>query len=106
MELNLQPEKFEEYQQALIEEITKTIMVKLVESGLERRQMEDLTASIAFSVASIIDNTAKIEAEGEPIRPYLTFQSEDNELIHCGENSYAHESVYSILKQLFEAEAE
>ena len=42
MELKLEAEKFESYQDAFVEEITKTIMVKLVESGLEGAQMRDL----------------------------------------------------------------
>ena len=102
MELKLEPKQFEAYQDAFVEEITKTIMVKLVESGLEGRQMRELTASIAFSVASIIDDNARIESDGEPVKPYLTFQSGSKELLHCGENSYMHESVYNILKRMFD----
>jgi len=101
MDLKVEPEKFATYQDALVEEITKTVMVKLVEGGLEGPQMRELTAGIAFSVASLIDDTAKIESEGEPVKPYLTFKSGDDELIHCGENSYAHESVYNVCKQMF-----
>ena len=102
MNFNLEPEKFEEYQEAFIEEITKSIMVKLVEGGLEGRQLEELTASIAFSVASIIDDTTQIESDGEPVKPYLTFRSGDNEIIHCGENSCTYEFVVGILKKLFD----
>lgn len=102
MELKLEPEKFEAYQDAFVDEITKTIMVKLIEGGLEGRQMRELTASIAFSVASIIDDTANIVSDGEPVNPYLTFRSGSDELMHCGENSYMHESVYNLLKRLFE----
>lgn len=106
MDLTLDPEKFENHQHALIEEITKTIVVKLVEGGLEGRQMRDLTASIAFSIASIIDDNAHIQSDGEAVKPYLAFRSGENELIHSGENSYMHESVYDILKQMFDSKAD
>lgn len=102
MDLNLEPEKYEEYQEAFIEEITKSIMVKLVEGGLEGRQLEELTAGIAMSVASILDDTTQIESNGELVKPYLTFRSGDNELIHCGENSYTYEYVIGVLKKLFD----
>ena len=62
--------------------------------------MRDLTASIAFSIASIIDDTAHIESDDEAVKPYLTYQSGD-ELVHCGENSYMHESVYNLLNRMF-----
>lgn len=102
MDLNLAPEKFEKYQDVLIEEIVKTVMVKLIEGGLEGAQMRELSASISFSIASIIDDTAHLQSDGDPVRPYLTFQTEDNELVHCGGNAYMHESVYDILKRMFD----
>ena len=102
MDLKLEPEKFEEAQEALMREITQSIRVKLVEGGLEGRQMEELTANIAFSVASIIDDTTQIESDGMPVKPYLTFRSGSDEIIHCGENSYTYEYVIGILKELFD----
>ena len=102
MDLKLEPEKFEEAQEALMREITQSIRVKLVEGGLEGRQMEELTANIAFSIASIIDDTTQIESDGMPVKPYLTFRSGSDEIIHCGENSYTYEYVIGILKELFD----
>tara|TARA_B100000674_G_C37933142_1_gene958949 strand:+ start:1754 stop:2062 length:309 start_codon:yes stop_codon:yes gene_type:complete len=102
MELKLDPEKYEQHQDIFIEEIIKAIMVKLVESGLEGREMRELTMGIAFSIASIIDDTSKIEANEESVQPYLVFQSKNNELIHCGENSYTHELIFDACKKIFE----
>ncbi len=102
MDLILETEKFEEYQEAFIKEITQTIMVKLVEGGLSGQQMEELTASIAFSIASIIDDTTEIESDGAQVKPYLTFRASDDEIIHCGENAYTYEYVIGILKKLFD----
>lgn len=102
MNLNLEPQTFEKYQDTLVDEIVKTVMVKLIEGGLEGAKMRELTASIAFSISSIIDDTAQLQADGEPVRPFLTFRSGDDQLLHCGENSYMHESVYDILKRMFD----
>tara|TARA_Y100001936_G_C15433243_1_gene340463 strand:- start:74 stop:397 length:324 start_codon:yes stop_codon:yes gene_type:complete len=101
MESKLEPKEFENYQDIFVEEMIKAIMVKLVESGLEGRQMRELTMGIAFSVASIIDDTSKIEFNEEEIHPYLTFKSDKNELIHCGENSYTHELIFDACKKIF-----
>jgi hypothetical protein len=102
MDLKLEPEKFEEAQEAFMREITQSIRVKLVEGGLDGRQMEELTANIAFSIASIIDDTTQIESDGMQVKPYLTFRSGSDEIIHCGENSYTYEYVIGILKELFD----
>ena len=102
MNLKLEPEKHEKYQQSLIREIVQTIMVKLVEAGLEGEKLEEVTASISFSIASIIDDTTAIEADGVAVNPYLTFRDGDDEVIHCGENAYTYEFVRGVLKELFD----
>ncbi|KHF24709.1 hypothetical protein [Solemya velum gill symbiont] len=103
MELTLDTEKYEQLQKAFIAEITQTVMVKLVEAGLEGDQLEDATASITFNVASIIDDTTRIDADGIEVRPYLTFREGDNELVHCGENSYTYDLMMGVMKKLFHA---
>jgi len=102
MDLKLDVEKFEERQEIFIKEIMQTVVTKLVEGGLEGQQMEELTASISFSIASILDDTTQIEADGVEVKPYLTFRDGDDEVIHCGENAYTYEYVNKILKELFD----
>ena len=101
MQLKLDPEQFEKYQEIFIKEITQTIMVKLVEAGLEGQQLEDATAGVAFSVASIIDDMSGIEFNGLEVNPYLTFRAKENEIVHCGENAYTYEFVMPVMKKLF-----
>ena len=103
MQLKLDTSKFEEHQAIFISEIVETIKIKLQEAGVDPEKLEDLTASIALSVASIIDDTAGIEIDSVEIRPYLTFRANDDEIIHCGENSYTYEYVYAAMKKLFHA---
>ena len=105
MDLKLDIDRFEEKQELFIKEIIHPIMTKLVEAGLEGQQMEELTANIGFSVASILDDTTRIESDGAEVKPYLTFRESGDELIHCGENAYTYEYVIKILKELFDDQA-
>jgi len=102
MQLNLDPSVFEEQQLLLVRELVQSIRVKLQEAGLSGNKLEDTTASIAFSVASTIDDTSAVEVDGTEVRPYLTFRTSDEELTHCGENSYTHEFVYEVLQSMHE----
>jgi len=101
MELTLDTEKFDEHQEIFVEEIIRSIAAKLIESGLQGLEMENLTAEIAFSVASILDDTTQIESGGVEVRPYLTFRASDDEIVHCGENAYTYELVTPILNRVF-----
>jgi hypothetical protein len=104
MKLTLDPSKFEEHQAIFTAEIVEKVRIKLQEAGVDQEKLEDLTASIALSIASTIDDTAGIEADGTEVHPYLTFRTNDAEIIHCGENSYTHEHVYGAMKNLFHPE--
>jgi hypothetical protein len=99
MNLQLDLAKFEERQAVLVNELAKTIQVKLAEAGLERDKIDELTLSLAFSITSMIDGTSGIEADGVDVKPYLTFQIDD-ELVHCGENAFMHELVYDVIGRL------
>jgi len=102
MKLVQDSDRYDDYQIALIKEITQTISVKLVEAGLHGELMENTTANIAFSIASILDDTTGIQTDGDEVHPYLTFSSGDSELVHCGENAYTYEFVTDVLKGMFE----
>ena len=104
MKLKLETSKFEEHQAIFIAEIVEKVKIKLQEAGVGQDLLEDLTASIALSIASTIDDTAGIQADGTEVHPYLTFRTNDSEIIHCGENSYTYEYVYDAMKKLFHPE--
>ena len=103
MQLTLHTSKFEEHQAIFISEIVVRIKIKLQEAGVDPEKLEDLTAHIALSVAGIIDDTTSIEADGVEVHPYLAFRTNDDEIIHCGENSNTYEYVYGAMKKLFHA---
>ena len=102
MQLKLDPTRFDEQQFVLVRELVQGIGVKLQEAGLSGEELVEATASIAFSVASTIDDTSAIEADGREVHPYLTFRTSEEELTHCGENSYMHEFVYEVLQSLYQ----
>lgn len=99
MQLILDPTRFEELQAILVQELVQSVRVKLQEAGLSGTQLDDATVSIVFSVASALDDTSAIEVDGTEVHPYLTFRTSDEELTHCGENSYTHEFVYEVLQK-------
>jgi hypothetical protein len=79
MQLNLDSTQFDEQQMLLVRELVQSIRVKLQEAGITGSKLEDLTASIAFSVASTIDDTSAIEVDGTEVHPYLTFRTSDDD---------------------------
>ena len=101
MDLELNPAQFEKRQAILVKELAKTIQVKLAEAGLEKEKVNELTLSLAFSITCMIDGISGIEADGMDVQPYLTFQIDD-ELVHCGENSFMHELIYDLVGKLID----
>ena len=101
MKLRLESEPFGEHQAIFTAEIVERIKIKLLEGGVEQNKLEDLTASIALSIAGVIDDLSGIELDGTEVHPYLTFRTAGDELIHCGENSYTYEQVYGAMRKLF-----
>ncbi|MBK1720717.1 hypothetical protein [Thiocystis violacea] len=101
MKLTLASSEFDEQQAIFTAEIVERIKIKLQEANVEQEKLEDLTASIALSIAGLIDDLAGIEVDGLDVHPYLTFRGDGDELIHCGENSSTYEHVYGAMKKLF-----
>lgn len=101
MQLTTDTDKFEAYQKILIREMIEQIRFKLAASGISGDQLREITGEIAFSVASTIDDMAKIEFEGTEIKPYLTFRTDEAQLIDCGENSYMNEFIASLMNEVF-----
>lgn len=101
MKLTLASAQFDDQQAIFVSEIVERIKIKLQEGGVEQDKLEDLTASIALSVAGVIDDVAGIEVDGLEVHPYLTFRTDSDELIHCGENANTYEYVYDAMRKLF-----
>lgn len=101
MELELNEDTFDEHQAILIGEIIEKIKSNLEEAGLEGENLKKITGNIAFSIATTLDNSSTTEFEGTIVKPYVTFLSSENNIMHCGDFSYMHEYVFGILDEVF-----
>ena len=97
-------ERYDNWQPYFIGEIIQAVKRELEASKVPKKKLRDLTESIAFSVACIIDGSQTFEVDGEEIDPILTFSIEENELIHWGGNSSLHEYVHGVAQEIFEEE--
>jgi hypothetical protein len=102
MQLTVNIDKFDELQALFIREVIDKVRIKLEEAGIKGLEMEEIAGSIAFSIASTLDDTSGVEVDGVEVRPYLTFRDDNDNLIHSGDNSYIYEFVPGELKRLFD----
>ena len=102
MDLKIDSDDFCKKQEVFIGETIAVIADRLEEVGISGYQLKELTSKIAFDVACIIDDTAGLEFDGVKANPYLTFLSENEDLIHLGGNSFTHELVQGIVDAMFE----
>ena len=100
--LKLDADDYDDQQAKFIGAIIEDVKAKLEETGLKGDQLKDLTGNISFGIATLIDNSASIEFENKEVVPVLTFLEGENQLIHCGGNSYTHEYVFGVLDEVFE----
>ena len=101
METRVDPEKFDQLQEIFARELIERIRLKLLEAGIAGTTLKEVTGEIAFSVTSTLDDIAIIQKDGVAAHPFLTFVDDDDQLIHCGENSYAHELIASLMDEVF-----
>ncbi len=95
---------YDRLQQVLVKELILTVRRELQAVDAPAELVEELSGKIAFSVASLIDDTAGFEEAGEAVSPMLTFQVADDMLEHAGGNSWMHEYVYKLLPVVFAEE--
>jgi hypothetical protein len=101
MELKFDVERFNQRAAILVNEIALRVKLHLLQAGMQGEALEDSVSKITMSMASLLDDLAAVEAGGVEVRPYLTFRTDDELLLHCGENSNTHEFVYDALKKAF-----
>lgn len=88
--------QFDALQRALVAEIVRAVRSELERAETPSEIVASLTGAIAFSVTSLIDDTAGLEVDGRPLRPILAFQLDGDTLGWAGGNSWMHEYVYRI----------
>ncbi|MES9990056.1 MAG: hypothetical protein ABW077_19325 [Candidatus Thiodiazotropha endolucinida] len=101
MKLRTDPDSFLAMQEVFTGEMIACIADRLEEVGIEGTQLKELTGKIAFDIACMVDDTAGLEFNGVEAHPYLAFALGNDEIIHFGGGSTAHELVYGILNAMF-----
>jgi hypothetical protein len=71
MRVQIDHDEFEKRQRAVIKEIASSIKDVLQEMGL--RDDKELVESIVFDIGAILDGSRKMEVDGKPLLPFLTF---------------------------------
>ena len=103
MQITVDSDRFDQLQLCVLKEIISAIGEELRKSGVtEAHALNDLTGSIAFSVAAIIDGSRVAELDGQEIFPVLTFSAEHNgsDFIGADGGSWMHEYVFGALDEV------
>ena len=94
---------FIERQKTFVECLIRAIRQELEDVDAPPEVVQQLTGSIAFAVASLIDGTSSAQFQGEELNPHLAFRTGPEELLYAGGNTWMHEYVYLILPSIFPA---
>ena len=96
---------FDDLQQALIGALIDSIKYEIASENLNKETSRNLLEKISFSIAVILDGNRDAIFNGKEVFPFLTFQNEDDDLISAGGNSWMHEYVFGVIKEIHEDEA-
>ena len=105
MNILVDEEKFEEYQEEMLHYLAKIIKRLLEEKEVPEELIYDLTGDLVFEIGTIIDSSTVMGTEENPVLPYLTFSKNDSnrESLIAGPNgSYLHEMAFRFVDQIFE----
>ena len=104
MEVTQNEKDFDKRQVALVREIVRAIKNDLKTAALPEDELEDLTGDIAFSIAAILDGSRKMQIDGEPLIPVLTFAQDvkRKKLIGVVGGSWMHEYAASVTDGVFD----
>jgi hypothetical protein len=93
---------YEDLQNHLARTIAETIKSELEKRKISTDLVKDITADLTFGIASILDGETIIEIEDGPLKPILTFQTDEDTLIWNEGASWMHEEVFGWVYDLFE----
>ena len=92
---------FEKFQDKIIWEIANSIKKQLEENGIDTEVAREITADATFEIATIIDGSLIMDADGKPVEPIITFRINEDELLWGNGGSWMHEVVYGWVYDLF-----
>jgi len=108
MEIVVDNSKFNDYQETVIKCIIESIRSTLENREVKKEIIEDLTGTLAFGVAAIIDSSQDMGTGKNPVLPFLTFskdfEDKDTLIVNNKGGSYMHELVYGCIDDVFKEE--
>lgn len=106
MKIEKDDDKYDKFQEHILENIVREIKDTLEEKGVDEDLIYDITGDLAFSICAIVDSSRVMEVEGEPVLPFLTFAKSDKkeELIAMDGGSYMHEMAFGFTDEVFDEE--
>jgi hypothetical protein len=78
------------------------VLVELKNVDAPDELVEQLTGSIAFSITSLLDDSASVAFGDTELSPIVTFQVAEAELAYGGGNTWMHEYVYRLLPEVLQ----
>ena len=109
MKLTIDEDRFDSFQIRVLNEIIRTVRDGLKGAGVTGdSELEEFTGNIVFSIAAIVDGSRIMELDGQPVVPFLTFQTDrdGDELITANGGSWMHEYACSAVDEMFSEENE
>lgn len=108
--ITIDPDRFDELQLRLLEEIIASVRDGLRQAGVSDSQaLYEATEKISFSVAAVIDGSRIMDLDGARVIPVLSFAKKRNdaeELVGAEGGSWMHEYVSGAVDEVFESESE
>jgi len=105
VKIDCNQELFDEKQEAFASELIRTIKRTLENQGLDEQTVYDLTGSLSFNVAALIDGSATSGELTNPTVSYLAFREKEeglDSIITSPIGSYIHEISEGIVENEFE----
>jgi hypothetical protein len=102
-------DKYDDSQEVVLENIVKSFKQILEQNGVDEEMIYSIAGDLAFDVCAIIDGSAEMGTEKNPVLPFLAFkksEEETNTLIVNNIGSYMHEMTYGIVDKVFEIDQE
>jgi hypothetical protein len=105
MNVTVDESEFDRLQLALTKELVGAVHRALVRAGIPEALLHRATADVTFSVCTTMDASLRMEIDGNPLRPAVTFLKPDmpNELISAGGTSWMHEYALGFADEYFES---
>ena len=94
---------FDPLQIRVVEELAREIRRTAEEAGIPKGKVREITESLTFGIAAIIDGRRVMELDGVTTTPVLTFERLGSAtLIGAAGGSWMHEYAIGIVEQMFE----